>query len=453
MKLPIEYTDKMKVLLGEDYQAYEDSFTKPHYASLRVNTLKITPEEFVKISPFKLEPVPWTQNGFYYDPNEQPAKHPYYYAGLYYIQEPSAMTPAALLPIEEGDRVLDLCAAPGGKTTELAAKLNGTGLLVTNDISNSRAKALLKNVELFGVRNGIVTSEAPEKLLRYFEGYFDKILIDAPCSGEGMFRKDPAMVKSWEEIGVPYYDKLQKEIILNAARMLRKGGKMLYSTCTFSPEENESTIQYLLDTFPEFKVLEVPMCEGFDHGHPEWVDGDESLKNCVRLWPQKIKGEGHFIALLQKGDEDERMKVKHKEKSEKITEEASQFLKQVAVKNFKKNHRLFEERLMSLPDGLVNLDGLRMLRTGMYLGDIKKNRFEPSQPLAMALKKEEFDAVIDLPLKDDRVIRYLKGETIEVEDRKASGYHLVCVDGFPLGFGKLSKGTLKNKYHQGWRWL
>ncbi|MDO5520504.1 MAG: RsmB/NOP family class I SAM-dependent RNA methyltransferase, partial [bacterium] len=276
MLLPSTYTDRMKELLSmEEYEAYIKSFDKPHHAGLRVNTLKISVEEFMNISPFELKRVPWTTNGFYYDKSEQPAKHPYYYAGLYYIQEPSAMTPAALLPIEEGDRVLDLCAAPGGKSTELAAKLNGTGVLVTNDISNSRAKALLKNIELQGVRNAIVTSEPPEKLGRYFEGYFDKILVDAPCSGEGMFRKDNALIKSWEEYGVEYFSKIQKEIIVEAAKMLRPGGLMVYSTCTFSPEENELTIEHLKKEFPEFKVLDVERAEGFDHGHPEWIGSED----------------------------------------------------------------------------------------------------------------------------------------------------------------------------------
>lgn len=444
----------MKQLLQADYEAYEKSYEDPHYVGLRVNTLKISTEEFEKISPFALTKVPWTSNGYYVEGTEQPAKHPYYYAGLYYIQEPSAMTPAEVLPIEKGDYVLDLCAAPGGKTTALAAKLDGTGVLVTNDISNSRAKALLKNVELFGVRDALVTSEPPEKLCRYFEEYFDKILVDAPCSGEGMFRKDPSLIKTWEEQGVSYFDNIQKEIILQAATMLKPGGLMVYSTCTFSPEENEGTIKHLLETFPEFRVLPIPMCEGFDHGHPEWVSGEDSLKHCVRLWPHKIKGEGHFVALLQKGEtKQDRKKKKSAKEQMKISEEAGVFLKQLTCKSFRKNHQLVQEGLYSLPEGLPDVKGLRILRSGMYLGEMKKNRFEPSQALAMALRKDEFPYIIDLPLKDERVIRYLKGETIEVSDLKSSGYHLVCVDGYPLGFGKLSKGTLKNKYQPGWRWL
>lgn len=453
MRLPIAFTEKMKTLLKDEYEAYEASFSQQRIAGLRVNTLKITPEEFLKISPFPLERIPWTTNGFYYNCDLQPAKHPYYFAGLYYIQEPSAMTPAAMLPIEKGDRVLDLCAAPGGKTTELAAKLGGTGVLVTNDISNSRAKALLKNVEVFGVRNAVVTNEAPDKLVHYFEGYFDKILVDAPCSGEGMFRKDPSIVKSWEQYGVEHYNALQKEIILHAAKMLRPGGKLLYSTCTFSPEENEGTIKFLKEHYPEFQVLPLPMYEGFDHGHPEWVGGSEDLYHCVRLWPHRIKGEGHFIALLQKGQEDKHRKVETNLKPVKLSEEAKVFLKDVKVKAFKKNLELHGERLNSWPEEMVELTGMRLMRTGMYLGDMKNKRFEPSQSLAVSLHREEYPYSVSFSLGDERILRYLKGETVEIEDKKLTGYVLVCVDGFSLGWAKASKGSLKNKYHPGWRWM
>ena len=202
MNLPQLFEDRMKSLLGEEYEAYLQCYNKPHFSGLRVNTLKITPEAFEQICPFSLRRIPWVNNGYYTDTEQQPSKHPFYYAGLYYIQEPSAMTPASLLPVQPGDKVLDICAAPGGKSTELGARLCGEGVLVSNDISNSRAKALLKNIELFGIRNALVLSEAPGKLVDYFPEYFDKILIDAPCSGEGMFRKSPAIMKNWEQYGV-----------------------------------------------------------------------------------------------------------------------------------------------------------------------------------------------------------------------------------------------------------
>ena len=245
MKLPERFETRMKEMLQDEFGAYEAELERPCYHGLRVNTAKISVEDFLKLSPFELKPVPWCPNGFYYDESEQPAKHPYYYAGLYYIQEPSAMTPASVIPIEEGDRVLDICAAPGGKSTELAAKLHGTGLLVSNDISNSRAKALLKNLELFGVPNMLVLSEPSNVIADNFEGFFDKILIDAPCSGEGMFRKANSMVKAWETNGVELFVNLQHSILKEMIRCLKPGGTMVYSTCTFSPEENEQAMDFL----------------------------------------------------------------------------------------------------------------------------------------------------------------------------------------------------------------
>lgn len=473
MKLPAAFEERMKELLQEEFEEYKESFYKEHFSGLRVNRLKITPEEFLKISPFQLERIPFIENGFYYDgKKEQPARHPFYHGGLYYIQEPSAMTPASLLPIAEGDKVLDLCAAPGGKSTELAAKLGGTGLLVSNDISNSRAKALLKNIELFGVRNAVVVSEAPSKLVTYFEEYFDKILIDAPCSGEGMFRKTPAIMKNWEQYGVEYYNKLQKEIILMAAKMLKPGGKMLYSTCTFSPEENEGTIQFLLNELPEFKVIhplkdskevlseesargDSVSYEGFDFGKPHWVNGTKELKNTIRLWPHKINGEGHFICLLEKGGQVERNSSSYPIHSKKVelSHEAEYFIDELGFEIDRGQLEVRDDKLYLLPKGLPNLKGLRILRMGLFLGEMKKNRFEPSQALAVALKKSEYGKVIDLSVEDENVIKYLKCETLQLEGEYEDGWNLICVEGFPLGFGKLTGNTLKNKYLPGWRWM
>lgn len=455
MNLPEEYMHRMKELLGEDeFLAYMKSFEEKNYRGLRVNTLKISPAEFEKISPFSLKKIPWTDNGYYYEDKEQPAKHPYYYAGLYYIQEPSAMTPAQLLPIEEGDRVLDVCAAPGGKSTELAAKLGGTGVLVSNDISNSRAKALLKNIELMGVKNAYVVSELPENLVSRFSQYFDKILIDAPCSGEGMFRKEPSMVKSWEEHGVDFFHKLQKGIIDSAVKLLKPGGKILYSTCTFSPEEDEGSIQYILENYPEYTVEKIasPWKE-FSPGHPEWINGFACLKNTIRLWPHKLKGEGHFIALLSKEGERETSNYSGKSKAFVLSEECKEFFQYLKMPISWESCMQVKDKLFWIPDTSIDTKGLRILRSGLYLGDFKKNRFEPSQSLAMALKKEEFEQTMDFSADDILITKYLKGETLDIPDTKAKGWYLICVDGFPLGWGKAAKGKLKNKYHSGWRML
>ena len=506
MNLPERFTEEMKRLLGGEYSAWLESFQtdgqdgegasgegRPEaddaFRGLRVNTRKLSPQEFLGRAPFSLRPVPWTENGFYLEGGGRASRHPYYAAGLYYLQEPSAMVPAAALPIERGDRVLDLCAAPGGKATELAARLAGTGLLVANDLSNSRAKALLKNLELFGAENILVTSESPERLVRYFEGFFDKILIDAPCSGEGMFRKNPSMTRDWEEKGPDYYARIQKEITAQAARLLRPGGLLLYSTCTFSVKENEETILSLLRTAPGFRVLPLALPDtakhyGFAPGRPDLISREAAgeglteeewtgLTLAARLYPHRVEGEGHFAALLQKkGTEDSegpekepagpkrrKRDVEGQRKSGKqaLSESFREFGKALKKPLEEDRIRSYDGRLYYLPEALLsrNIRGLRFLRTGLYLGEEKGNRFEPGQALAMALKKEDFDGTIDFPSEDERAIRYLKGETLDVEDLAdagGKGWRLVCVDGFPLGWGRLAGGRLKNKYYPGWRW-
>ena len=457
--LPIAFEEKMKRLLKEEYDAYIRCYENPRYYGLRINTLKISTEEFLRICPFEVKPIPWVKNGFYYDGDKiSPAKHPYYFAGLYYLQEPSAMTPASRLPIEPGDRVLDVCAAPGGKATELGAKLRGEGVLAANDISSSRARGLLKNMEVFGIGNMMVLSEEPGRLETYFPEYFDKILIDAPCSGEGMFRKDRKMVKAWEEHGPAFFAKLQRSIITQAARMLRPGGMMLYSTCTFDPEENEGTIEYLLKEYPEFEILEMEGYEGFAKGRPDVSEsGNPELAKTVRIFPHKMNGEGHFLALLRKGEpsaSEEASAASSSRSRKKVPEELDEFFKDISWELDPQRLDIRGERVYYMPEGLPDLKGIRFLRTGLLLGELKKKRFEPSQALAMNLKREDYAHTLNLPVDDERVVRYLKGETIDTDDLapvKAKGWHLVCVDGYPLGWGKLANGTLKNKYLPGWR--
>ena len=382
MDLPIAFVDKIKGLLGNEFDDYIKCYDEKRLYGLRVNTRKISVEEFKKICPFEIQPIPWIENGFYYDGEQiQAAKHPYYFAGLYYLQEPSAMTPANRLPIEPGDKVLDVCAAPGGKATELGAKLNGEGVLIANDISNSRAKGLLKNIEVFGIGNVLVLSEEPGKLESYFPEYFDKILIDAPCSGEGMFRKDKKMVKAWEEHGPEFFSKIQRSIVLQAAKMLKPGGMMLYSTCTFDATENEGTIEHLLKQYPEFEIKEMMPYEGFVCGKPEVTSSkDEAFLKTVRIWPHKMHGEGHFLALLQKGiEKPEHKTIAQKRPMKKIPEEILEFFQNVTWDIDWGRVEIYSEKVYYMPEGIPEVKGIRFLRTGLYLGDLKKNRFEPPQ--------------------------------------------------------------------------
>lgn len=458
LKLSEEYLNRMRDLLGEEeFSAYLKSFDEERLYGLRVNTAKVTPEAFPELVSWDLKPVPWIPNGFYYEGTERPAKDPYYYAGLYYLQEPSAMTPAMLLPVEPGDRVLDLCGAPGGKSTELGVKLAGKGVLISNDISNSRAKALLKNLELWGISNICVTSETPDKLADVFGPWFDKILIDAPCSGEGMFRKDDDMVKSYEERGPEYYSEIQKEITDQAVRMLAPGGLLLYSTCTFSRCEDEEIICHILENHQEMELIRLPLFEG--------ASGGIGLDGCIRLFPHKIKGEGHFISLLRKnGGGAERTAAGSRERSgtepqgkkaPALPTELTDFLALMNREFDDSRIMIKNDSVYYLPENFAPAKEFRYLRTGLLLGELKNKRFEPGQALAMTLHAEEFRQSISWKKEDDRVIRYLKGETISLtpEEGPVKGWCLVCVDGYPLGFAKGTGMALKNKYYPGWRWL
>ena len=467
--LPQSFLDSMKEILGEDYEAFLAGFDGQRQYGLRVNTLKMNLEEFERIAPFHLKKVPWISNGYFYEAEDAPAKHPFYSAGLYYLQEPSAMTPASRLKVQPGERVLDLCAAPGGKATELGAALQGEGLLVANDINTARARALLRNLELFGISNSFVTNEPPHVLAERFPEFFHKIMVDAPCSGEGMFRKNPAVVDSWQEKGPEYFSKLQREIIVQAADMLLPGGMMFYSTCTFSPLENEKTITHLLKERPDMEVIPMEDYEGFAEGLTSYRGEvfDESCKLCRRIWPHKMSGEGHFMALLHKKSGTQQQvqqtvsqssiwweKCKGLNKEQKAA--AEDFFSYVNIAYDGKRIDVRGDNLYYLPAPKYDGRGLHFLRNGLFMGEFKKKRFEPSQPFALALHAQDFDQVLDFPADDERLSRYLRGETLDVSDliageKKRKGWQLVMVAGHPLGFGKLVNNNLKNKYPAGWR--
>lgn len=484
MVLPEQFCDNMRGLLGDEYDSYERALEGERLFGLRVNTLKISCEEFERIAPFEIRKIPYIKNGYFYDGDAvQPAKHPYYFAGLYYLQDPSAMTPASRLPVKPGMRVLDLCAAPGGKSTELAARLAGEGILVANDISAKRAKALQKNIELFGVTNSLITTEYPDKLAGYFPSFFDCILIDAPCSGEGMFRKDPAMVKAWTPESNAQYAAMQEDIVRAALRMLKSGGYLLYSTCTFSPMEDEATVLKMLQMDPSLRVVDMEGYDGFAPGRPDMVEASpDDLKKCVRIYPHRMDGEGHFLALLYKegseSDPEDTEKPARKKTGKALSKEEREVWESFSADitgTFDISRIESHDGMLYYADeGLPDVRGLKFIRSGLFLGECRKKRFEPSQTLAMALRADEYGNVINLSLKDDVVIRYLKGETLVISDEALSvnraeilnplslseaggmngvsdGTVLICVDGYTLGWGKKQGHTIKNKYHPGWR--
>ena len=428
--LPDKYLKTIKEILQDEYDEYIASFNENRIHSLKVNTSKISTDDFEKL--FKLERVPWTNDGFYYE-DENITKSPYYYAGLYYVQEASAMLPAEVLPIEEDDIVLDACAAPGGKSLKLLNKLNNTGLLVSNDVSPSRANALLRNIERFGFSNYYVISKDIIELEEKYKNTFDKILLDAPCSGEGMFRKDKSLINSWLEKDEEYYAPIQKKLLQASLNMLKDGGMLLYSTCTFNTKEDEEVVRYALEKNKDVRLVPIKKYDGFK-------DGNDNIG--VKLFPHRIKGEGHFVCLLQKGNIQSKEKKQHTQVKSNID-----FINSLN-KEFKDGEFLDinENTYFVKP---FDVKYIRTLRSGLLLGKNTSHGFEPSQQLALNLKDREYNNILSLDINDIRVDKYLKGETIEI-DLKYKGLVLVCIDKYPLGFGKASNGLLKNKIDKGW---
>ena len=435
--LPDGFTARMRALLGSEYDAFAASFDRPLCAGLRINPLK---QCFTgDLSRFSLTPIPWCPTGYFYDPTSRPGLSPYHAAGLYYLQEPSAMAPAELLDVRPGMRVLDLCAAPGGKSTQLAGKLQGRGLLVCNEINPKRAKILSGNIERLAVPNALVLNEHPAKLAARFAGFFDRVLVDAPCSGEGMFRKEAAAVTDWTEDTNAICAARQLEILTSAAEMLRPGGRLVYSTCTFSPLENEGVISSFLHAHPDFSVAGVP-APYFSPGRPDWVaDPAPGLEKTFRLWPHKLTGEGHYAAVLYRSGDAPSADLPP-EPAAKLPGELSSFCRETGAQLPQGFPVLFGSHVYLVPDELPQLKGLRVLRAGLELGEVLKNRFEPAHAWALWLQA---CSSVSLAEADPLLARYLAGEVLPGEAR---GWTLIQTDGLSLGWAKGDGRQLKNHY-------
>lgn len=446
INLPDDFLKKMELLLGTEYKEFLKGYDNDRQYGLRMNPLKVQKDIFEQMD-FGFKKVPWAKEGYYYNPSFRPGKHPYHEAGVYYIQEPSAMAVAELLDVQPGENVLDLCAAPGGKSTQIAGKMQGMGLLVSNEINPQRVKILSQNIERMGIKNAVVLNEDSDILAQRFPQFFDKILVDAPCSGEGMFRKDENAVSEWSSSQVEKCAKRQKMILDNAAVMLKAGGILVYSTCTFSPEENECVISEFIKKHSEFEVCDCTFYDGFDYGRAEY--GGEEVSKTIRLWPHRLGGEGHFAAKLIKRDGED----VHYESGQNYNKraEASLYKKFAAeyLNSFEPegDFLMFGEQLYSIPKSMPSLKGLKAVRPGLHLGINKKNRFEPAHALAMALAFCDAVNVKDMDI--ELAEKYLKGEVIQ--DDGYMGWTLMTVDSFSLGWGKASSGMIKNHYPKGLR--
>ena len=439
--LPEQFLTRLQHQLGDEYDAYLASLDRPRAVALRFNPLKT--EDFPNL-PFVLDPVLWADYGYYYDPEARPGLHVWHEAGLYYLQEASAMAPVTLLDPQPGELVCDLCAAPGGKTTQIASKMRGEGLLVCNEINPKRARILSRNIERMAVSNALVLNHHPSDLERHFESCFDKVLVDAPCSGEGMFRKEEAAVTDWSPETVAMCAQRQGEILKTAAKLLRPGGRLVYSTCTFAPEEDEGAIDAFLKSHPDFSI-ECVSAPILSPGRPDLVeDPVPGLDHTFRLWPHHQHGEGHYAAVLRKaGDADSELSPT---KPEKAPKEWLDFAKSMNITLPAGKPVSFGTSLFWAPEQLPALKGLKVLRPGLELGECKKGRFEPAHALALWLKS--CTSVQDYAPDSPEIAAYIHGEVIP-SDRK--GWTLVTAGNLSIGWGKGDGKVLKNHYPKGLR--
>jgi NOL1/NOP2/sun family putative RNA methylase len=453
--IPPGFRDRIEAMLGAESDAFFAALLEPA-AGLRVNTLRLTAAEFAAISPFALAPLPYPAAGFRVDPDARPGKHPYHDAGLYYLQDPGAMAVAAMLDPQPGERVIDLAAAPGGKATHLAALMRDEGVLIANDVQPSRTRELIGNLERCGVRCAVVTLESVARLADRFGAWFDRVLLDAPCSGEAMFHKSAAARSGWSPAAVAGCARRQIDLLHDAAALVRPGGRLVYSTCTFSPEEDEQVIARFLQDERDFELIELPEVPGALPGRPEWVPAGirhPALARTVRLWPHRVAGAGHFVAGLRR-----------MHGSEPAAAPATATPLPHAARELWETFRAAAISRDRLPAGTLELRGqelylvpaaapdvqrLRVERPGWWLGTVLKGRFEPSHAMALALTPETVGNRVDLQADDPRVHAYLQGETLSVAGDP--GWVQVAVEGFALGWAKRVGSTLKNHLPKGLR--
>ena len=462
-QLPQAFVERMRQRLGAEAEAFFASYDSPRAYGLRRNPIKMERGQFEALMPFALEKVSWAQEGYYYQESERPGRHPFHEMGLYYIQEPSAMCVVEVADPKPGEYVLDLCAAPGGKSTQIAGRMAGEGLLVCNEIVPNRAKILSQNIERLGIKNAVVLNHSPQELEMRFASFFDRIVVDAPCSGEGMFHKEEAALTEWSPENVEMCAKRQKEILACAVNMLRPGGVLVYSTCTFAPAEDEEMVDWLLKTYPELELLPIDtQALGISEG---------SLPGTGRIWPHMQRGEGHFVARVRKRGELTRHqttgllsamnterpsrdagKGKKGNKGRTGAEGVNawncyeEFARQTLCCELTGRRLEFGEQLYLVPDEMPDLKGLKVVRPGLHLGTNKKNRFEPSHALALALNVSEAVQVWETEEPE----KYLRGETLSC-DPALKGWTLITCQGQPMGWGKADRGIMKNHYPKGLR--
>ena len=453
--LPEGFITRMKELLGSDFPAFDNALSEPPVKGIRANGIKISPEALERTLDFKLERIPYTEDGFIPERQSGLGNLPEHHAGMIYSQDPGAMSAVCALDLKEGDRVLDACSAPGGKSAQIAAKIGDSGFLLSNEYVPKRAKIIVGNFERLGIKNAIVTSLDTAEFPKMFDGYFDAIVCDAPCSGEGMFRKCDDAVLDWSEENVRSCARRQLEILSNCAPALKAGGQLLYSTCTYSIEENEGVVSEFLRLHPDFYIAEVPerLRLATSDGLVPSPDFPEELKMTRRFYPHKSQGEGQYVALLKKRENTPKMKTilyndSTKAPSKQELAIISEFIKSTFI-NPPSGKIIKCGEGFALLCHTTPIPEKSVFMSGIMLGEIRGKNFFPHHQLFSALGLD-MRLKVELKRDDPRVTKYLRGEEISTE-LCGSGWCAVIYEGAALGGGKLSGGTVKNHYPKGLR--
>jgi 16S rRNA C967 or C1407 C5-methylase (RsmB/RsmF family)/NOL1/NOP2/fmu family ribosome biogenesis protein len=451
--LPAAYVERMTSLLGDEAEAFFASYDRPARSGLRVNPRKISPEEFQRRSPWPLEPVPWCGTGFYLPEDAPAGKHPWHAAGLYYLQEPSAMAVVGQLLLDAETWVADVCSAPGGKATQIEDRLGEASLLVANEMVGSRVKALGENLERWGAAQTVITNLEVHRIADVLPSAFDEVLVDAPCSGEGLFRRSPDARGEWSPAHVEGSARRQRALLEQAARLASPGGDLIYSTCTFAPEENEQVIAAFLDTHAAWSLDPIDD-ERLAPGRSDWAETEHDLSGMARLWPHRLEGDGHTIAILHRDDNDFDDQIPFEPPAaipnapDSVQDLFGDFVERV-IPGFTIESYLLKlgETLMFLPMMGSAAYSLPMVRKGLWAGTYAPDRFTPSHALALYLQPDQCSNVETLDFEE--AARYLSGETLSKPG--APGWVLIAFDGFPLGWGKRSGDVIKNHYPKGLR--
>lgn len=454
--LPAAFLERMAALLDEEYPAFCSALERLARLCLRANLLKTTRQDLVAHLGLSDLSLPWCPEAVLLPPGVHLGRHPFHVAGLFYLQEPGATAAVPALDPQPGERVLDLCAAPGGKATHIASCLRGQGLLWANEVELRRARTLLENLERWGAGNIVVSAEHPQRLAERLPGFFDRVLVDAPCSGEALFRREPESARQWSPAAVQGCARRQVLLLESAARLVRPGGVLVYVTCTFSPEENEAVIGAFLEAHPDYALEEIAPCTGFAPGRPEWVPDLPArvrvqLPYTVRVWPHRAPAEGHFLARLRR-QEGALALPPPPWRLPALSPAAGRALAvfwQEAVPDAPLPERLalFGEQVLAVPDDLSDPSGLRLLRAGWLLGSIRQGRFVPAHALAMGLRLGQVARRLDLAPDAPQVAAFLRGETLRCAG--PPGWLLVGVAGYPLGWGKRVGAVVKNHRPRG----